>query len=179
VNWAVMTSVVSYSYPTPVYLASALTTCDFINYASGSGPQGYHRQLTMYGGFINIFSSGNSQILTPGRSYLGQQQCACDSLNGARALSVDLIFSGETVGSSSGGGGGGSTTFSQGATAGIAIGVGVGCMLLCLLVFCCFWSGTTRTKSTNGAGWKKQPPETASEDSRASGDMELAHPTPA
>jgi len=128
----------------------------------------------MYGGFINIFSSGDSQILSPAPGqWFGQQQCACDSLNGARAVSIDLVFSGETVGSS-GGGGGSSTTFSQGQTAGIAIGVGVGCMLLCLLLLLFVMSGSRASKA-NSTGWKQQP-DVGSEESRT-GDTEMSKPT--
>ena len=139
-TWAQLQPTTSAGYSQPFQLASSTYACNFINYQSGSGPQGYHRQLTVYSGFLNLYSA---TLQVGGATSFGNfsvTQCLCDTISGVRAMVADLVFPGETVSTSSGnsGGGGGSTSYSAGQTAGIAVGVGVGCILLALfVVFLC------------------------------------------
>ena len=138
-SWYQLTATTQAGYSQSIIPASATYACAFLNYQSGSGPQGYHRQLTVYSGFLSVYST---QLQVGGSSTYGNfsvSQCICDTVTGVRAMVADLIFPGETIsqaGSGGGGGGGSSTSYSSGQTAGIAVGVGVGCILL---VLCCVW----------------------------------------
>ena len=133
-----------YGYTSPVQPSSFMYSCAFINYASGSGPQGYHRQLTVMSGWQQVYSSQLSfgGLSTYSSSTFTYSQCMCDEITGVRALVADLVFPGESISSSSGSSGsGGSKSFSSGQTAGIAIGVGVGCAVLTALVALCLIGG--------------------------------------
>jgi len=112
--------------------------CAFVNYAAGSGANGYHRQLSIVSGFEQVYST--SLQLAGLTTFSGTQfrypACICDEINGVRAMAADLIWPGETVSSSSSGSSGGGNTYSKGATAGIAVGVAVAAILLTSLVWC-------------------------------------------
>ena len=167
-TWTQLRQVTNAGYPSPVQLSAATYTCAGILYQSGSGPQGYHRQLVVFSGtaisvFNPYFTSGAQT--TYGNSSVSIQQCLCDTVSGGvRALAADLIFPGESVSpvQVSGGGttntgnsassGSSSKTFSRGQTAGIAVGVGVGCMLLCCLLFLGYTAAQRGGKSTNTGG---------------------------
>ena len=155
VSWAQMQPLLSSGYSQPFQLASSMYGCNFINYQPGSGPQGFHRQLTVASGFISLYSP-SLQIggaLTFGNFSI--PQCLCDTVTGVRAIVADLLFPGEAVSSSGSGVGSsssssGSTTFSRGATAGIAVGVGVGCCLICCVLL--FVTNSARFRSSRARG---------------------------
>jgi len=114
-----------------------LYACAFINYQSGNGANGFHRQLSIVGGFQQVYST---QLQLAGLQTFSDTQfrypaCICDEINGVRAMAADLIFPGESVSSSSASSSS-SNTFSKGATAGIAVGVAVGAIILTSLVWC-------------------------------------------
>ena len=183
VTWAQMQSVTNVGYSQAFQPASSTYACNFINYGSGSGPQGYHRQLTVYSGFISVYSS---TLQVGGPTSFGNfsvSQCLCDTVTGVRAMVADLVFPGEKIVVTSQGssGGGGGTTFSQGQTAGIAVGVGVGCLLLaCCCVFFAMSAGYIGGKGREGReGNTTKPtkfenePSNVGQESHAESQMEM------
>jgi len=159
-SWSQMAAAsTSTGYLNPVVLSSATDHCLFINYQSGSGLNGYHRQLTVFGGFLEVYNTKLKYSGTSAANNLTYGVCTCDSISGVRAMNADLIFPGESSlpnlnggqTNSANGGGGGSTTFSQGQTAGIAIGVGVGVALLCLMAMFFLLAGR-RSGKAGGEG---------------------------
>ena len=127
----------------PVTLSSAAYSCDALLYtASSTAPNGYHKQLVVYGGAIEVYSGSSSSRIGP--TTISPPICSCDSIPGVRALLADLIFPGESFTGSGGSTNGGTTTssssssnnnanLSKGAVAGIVIGCAAGVALLVLL----------------------------------------------
>lgn len=189
VTWSQLRQVTNAGYPSPVQLSAATYTCAGILYQPGSGPQGYHRQLAVFSGTaISVF---NPQFTFGGQTTYGSsavsiQQCLCDTVTGGvRALAADLIFAGESVspvvvsgggtvntGNSAVGSSSDSNTFTRGQTAGIAVGVGVGCMLLCCLFFVAYMMVSREGKSTSTGG--SRPSKLEEEPSRVAESE--AHP---
>ena len=192
VSWSQLRQVSNAGYPSPVQLSAATYSCAGILYQPGSGPQGYHRQLVVFSGtaisvFNPYFTFGGQ--LTYGSSSVSIQQCLCDTVTGGvRALAADLIFPGESVSPVIVAGGGttnsgnsassssSSNTFSRGATAGIAVGVGVGCMLLCCLLFLGYTMLSRGGKTTNTAGQRpskleEEPSRVADSEARPQTEM--------
>ena len=184
-NWYQMPTVTNSAYSNPVQPSSFAYSCAFINYASGGGPQGYHRQITILGGYQQVYSTalqlgGSSTYSTTTYSY---SQCVCDEISGVRAVSADLIFPGETVSSSSSASSSSSSkTYSPGATAGIAVGVAVAAIVLTSMVFCCIMGvgagglSMAKMKSSNSRGSKKFQDDTSqqpTEPSQLESDVEM------
>ena len=187
-SWSQLRQTTNAGYPSPVQLSAATYSCAGLLYQSGSGPNGYHRQLVVFSGttlsvFNPAFTFGG--LTTYGSSSVSISQCLCDTVTGGvRALAADLIFAGESVspvyvsgggttnagGTSASSSSSGSKTFSRGATAGIAVGVGVGCMLLCCLAFLLYTMFTRGNYKSSGA----PPSKLEEEPSRVSASE--AHP---
>ena len=144
----------------PVSLSSAAYSCDALIYtSSSSAPNGYHKQLVVYGGAIEVYSSTSSS--RSGATSISPPICSCDSITGIRAVLADLIFPGETYTGSgnsagttpqSGGSSSNDANLSKGAVAGIVIGVAAGVALLCLLFF---WLCLLNRRNTSGGSTKK------------------------
>ena len=188
VTWYQMaTSSYNQAYSTVVQPSSLVYSCVFINYASGSGPNGYHRQLTILGGYQQVYSTslqlgGTTTYSDTTWSY---SQCTCDSISGVRAMSADLIFPGEAVtATSSSSSSGSSKSYSPGATAGIAIGVAVAAALLTALLFLCLGgalgrmskSSSSSGKSSN-SGAKRFEDETGTTAEPSQSDVEMNAPS--
>ena len=174
-TWNQLQSITNAGYAQPFQLASSTYACAFLNYAAGSGPQGYHRQLTVYSGFLSLYSP---TLQVGGPTSFGNYsapQCLCDTVTGARAMVADLIWPGETVtGVGSGGsGGGGGSTFSRGQTAGIAVGVGVGCLLLALCAVCLAINLGLIAGRTGGEGLRQKPAKFENEPSNVGQESQL------
>jgi len=149
VDWKLISPVTNAGYANPVIMALASDACVFITYtASSTAPQGYHRQLVMYsGGDMQVYAGSSQVTSTPGSF----PQCACDTLNGVRAVTGDLIFQNEVIttntnnnnnnNNNNGNSGSSSTSYSAGQTAGIAVGVGIGCLIIGAFIVCCIMGG--------------------------------------
>ena len=148
----------------PVTLSSAAYSCDALLYtASSTAPNGYHKQLVVYGGAIEVYSGSSSSRIGP--TTVSPPICSCDSIPGIRALLADLIFPGESYTGSGGSGGGTTSTssssssnnanLSKGAVAGIVIGCAAGVALLVLLAVWLCLAGRGRGGETGKT--KEQP----------------------
>ena len=139
-TWNRLTQSTNIGYNSPVTLSAAAYSCAAMT--SGSG----HRQMLIYSNWIEVYSAQTTVVSSVG-SFGPTGHCSCDSLNGIRAVTGDLVFPGESpnnLPSSSS-----SKTFSRGATAGIAVGVGVGVGLLCCIAAVFFMSATGGKKGSS------------------------------
>jgi hypothetical protein len=107
-SWTQLIAVTSTpSTSVPVVLSSTTSACSALLYTpSSSAPNGYHRQLVLYGGSISVYSSSSTRTTTT----ISYPTCSCNTLPGVRGLVADLVFPGESF---SGSGSGPSTSTSS------------------------------------------------------------------
>jgi hypothetical protein len=93
-SWTQLIAVTSPSSTTgSVVLSSTTTACSALVYSpSTTAPNGYHRQLVLYGGSVSVYASSSPRTST----VITYPTCSCNPLPGVRGLAADLVFLGES-----------------------------------------------------------------------------------